>query len=60
MGDTQVIVKPLTCGICGTDLHEFAGGSIVIPRTPHKFAETVLPQILGHEFPPRCLMSGVR
>lgn len=29
MGDAQVMVKPLTCGICGTDLHEFAGGPIV-------------------------------
>jgi (R,R)-butanediol dehydrogenase/meso-butanediol dehydrogenase/diacetyl reductase len=49
-GDTQVLVRPLTCGICGTDLHEFAGGPIVTPRTPHKFTGAVLPQILGHEF----------
>src|SRR5271167_10811 len=50
MGDSQVMVKPLTCGICGTDLHEFAGGPIVTPKTPHKFTGAVLPQILGHEF----------
>ena len=50
LGDSQVMVKPLTCGICGTDLHEFAGGPIVTPKTPHKFTGAVLPQILGHEF----------
>ena len=26
LGGSQVLIKPLTCGICGTDLHEFAGG----------------------------------
>ena len=46
----EVRIKPLTCGICGTDLHEFAGGPIVTPATPHKFTGAVLPQILGHEF----------
>ena len=25
LGDSQLLIKPLTCGICGTDLHEFAG-----------------------------------
>ena len=50
LGDSQVLVKPLTCGICGTDLHEFAGGPIVTPKSPHKFTGAVLPQILGHEF----------
>lgn len=48
--DTQVLIKPLTCGICGTDLHEFAAGPIVTPRRPHKFTGATLPQILGHEF----------
>jgi (R,R)-butanediol dehydrogenase/meso-butanediol dehydrogenase/diacetyl reductase len=49
-GDRQVLIKPLTCGICGTDLHEYAGGPIVTPLKPHKFTSAVLPQILGHEF----------
>ena len=31
LGDSQVLIRPLTCGICGTDLHEFAGGPIVTP-----------------------------
>jgi (R,R)-butanediol dehydrogenase / meso-butanediol dehydrogenase / diacetyl reductase len=50
VGDTQVLVKPLTCGICGTDLHEFAAGPIVTPKAPHKFTGAKLPQIFGHEF----------
>ena len=55
---TQVLVKPLTCGICGTDLHEFAGGPIVTPASPHKFTGAVLPQILGHEFSAEVLNTG--
>jgi (R,R)-butanediol dehydrogenase/meso-butanediol dehydrogenase/diacetyl reductase len=35
LGDSALI-KPLTCGICGTDLHEFAGGPIATPVTKHK------------------------
>ena len=60
MGDAQVMIKPLTCGICGTDLHEFAGGPIVTPSTPHKFTGAVLPKFSGTSSPPRCSMSGVR
>jgi (R,R)-butanediol dehydrogenase/meso-butanediol dehydrogenase/diacetyl reductase len=48
--DSQLLIKPLTCGICGTDLHEFAAGPIVTPAQPHKFTGAQLPQILGHEF----------
>src|SRR5579872_81051 len=58
VGDSQIMVKPLTCGICGTDLHEFAGGPIVTPATPHKFTGAVLPQILGHEFSAEVLDIG--
>ena len=58
VGDSQVLVKPLTCGICGTDLHEFAGGPIVTPSTPHKFTGAVLPQIFGHEFSAEVLDVG--
>ena len=46
----QVIVKPSLCGICGTDLHEYLAGPIIVPTTPHIFTGAALPQILGHEF----------
>ena len=58
VGDSQVLVRPLTCGICGTDLHEFAGGPIVTPKTPHKFTGAVLPLILGNEFSAEVVETG--
>jgi (R,R)-butanediol dehydrogenase/meso-butanediol dehydrogenase/diacetyl reductase len=50
VGPGEVLVRPLWCGICGTDLHEFAAGPIVTPREPHPLTGAMLPQIMGHEF----------
>lgn len=50
VGPGQVLVRPYWCGICGTDLHEYAVGPIVIPTEPHPLTGSSLPQILGHEF----------
>src|SRR5882672_10400809 len=46
----DVLVKPLVCGICGTDLHEYVSGAIVTPTEPHAYTGASNPQILGHEF----------
>jgi (R,R)-butanediol dehydrogenase/meso-butanediol dehydrogenase/diacetyl reductase len=46
----DVIVRVVTCGICGTDLHEFMAGPIVTPVEPHPLTGAQNPQILGHEF----------
>lgn len=46
----EVKLRPYWCGICGTDLHEYAMGPIVIPSHPHPLTEAQAPQILGHEF----------
>lgn len=54
----QVLVKPLVCGICGTDLHEYLAGPIVTPVTPHCYSGAELPQILGHEFSARVIRTG--
>ena len=54
----QVLVRPLACGVCGTDLHEFAAGPIVTPINPHRFTGAQLPQILGHEFSAEVLETG--
>lgn len=54
----QVLVKPLVCGICGTDLHEYLAGPIVTPVTPHCYSGAELPQILGHEFSARVIKVG--
>jgi (R,R)-butanediol dehydrogenase / meso-butanediol dehydrogenase / diacetyl reductase len=49
-GPHDVLLRPLWCGICGTDLHEYAMGPIVIPAQPHALNGSQLPQVLGHEF----------
>ena len=54
----QVLVAPLWCGICGTDLHEYAEGPIVIPRTPHPLTAACGSQILGHEFSATVIETG--
>ena len=46
----QVIIENRFCGICGTDLHEYAYGPIFIPKEPHPFTKASGPQVLGHEF----------
>ncbi len=46
----DVLVEVAYCGICGTDLHEYAVGPIVTPTTPHPLTGVTLPQTLGHEF----------
>src|SRR5438067_403852 len=48
--EDEVVVRVATCGICGTDLHEYAAGPIVTPVEPHPLTGAQNPQILGHEF----------
>lgn len=54
----EVRLKPIWCGICGTDLHEYAQGPIVIPSHPHPLTGAQAPQILGHEFSAEVLEVG--
>lgn len=47
----EVIVKVKRCGICGTDLHEYASGPHVIAvEKPHPLTGSMAPIIMGHEF----------
>jgi (R,R)-butanediol dehydrogenase/meso-butanediol dehydrogenase/diacetyl reductase len=55
---TQVLIAPRTCGICGTDLHEYVAGPIVTPIEPHPLTGAQLPQILGHELSADVLAIG--
>src|SRR3954466_15022256 len=57
-GPGEVLLRPLWCGICGTDLHEYAMGPIVIPAKPHPLNGARLPQVLGHEFSAEVLAVG--
>src|SRR6202789_1675118 len=54
----QIVIKPKVCGICGTDLHEYAAGPIVTPINKHQFTGATLPQILGHEFSAEVIEVG--
>lgn len=54
----DVLVQVAYCGICGTDLHEYAVGPIVTPTTPHPLTGVTLPQTLGHEFSARVVEVG--
>lgn len=47
----DVRVKVAACGICGSDLHEYAAGPIFVPvGTPHPISGDMAPIIMGHEF----------
>src|SRR6478752_9092719 len=54
----QVVVRVVTCGICGTDLHEYLAGPIVTPVEPHPLTGAKNPQILGHEFAGEVVATG--
>ncbi|HJP79386.1 MAG TPA: 2,3-butanediol dehydrogenase [Pseudonocardiaceae bacterium] len=58
IGPHEVRLRPYLCGICGTDLHEYAAGPIVIPTSPHPLSGASAPQILGHEFSGQVLETG--
>ncbi|WP_314173838.1 2,3-butanediol dehydrogenase [Streptomyces winkii] len=50
-GPGEVLLKVAFCGICGSDLHEYADGPHAIPVTePHPASGTKAPLVLGHEF----------
>ncbi|MDP6278024.1 MAG: alcohol dehydrogenase catalytic domain-containing protein, partial [Nitrospinota bacterium] len=34
-GPGEVLVEVERCGICGTDLHEYHHGPLLMPRRPH-------------------------
>jgi (R,R)-butanediol dehydrogenase/meso-butanediol dehydrogenase/diacetyl reductase len=49
LGPGELLIKPHSVGICGTDLHEYIAGPIFTPVEPHPLTGATLPQILGHE-----------
>lgn len=51
LGTDQVRVDVDSCGICGSDLHEYAAGPIFIPEgEPHPISGDVAPITMGHEY----------
>ncbi|OJJ73430.1 hypothetical protein ASPBRDRAFT_121661 [Aspergillus brasiliensis CBS 101740] len=49
-GKGQVKMRPTFVGICGSDIHEYSGGPVLVPEKPHAITRTSLPVTLGHEF----------
>ena len=49
--DDQVKIRIKWCGICGTDVHEYRDGPLMIPKSPHPLTgHCGGPLILGHEY----------
>ncbi len=46
----EVVLRVEWCGLCGTDLHEYTHGPVLIPSRPHPLTGRVPPITLGHEF----------
>ncbi|TYB46128.1 2,3-butanediol dehydrogenase [Actinomadura chibensis] len=50
-GPGEVAITVAYCGICGSDLHEYADGPHAIPvKEPHPESGRTAPLTLGHEF----------
>jgi (R,R)-butanediol dehydrogenase/meso-butanediol dehydrogenase/diacetyl reductase len=59
LGPADVRVAVGACGICGSDLHEYAEGPIAIPEDePHPLTGETLPLTIGHEFAGRVTETG--
>lgn len=51
LGPADVRIDVAACGICGSDLHEYAEGPITIPTDePHHASGERAPLVVGHEF----------
>ena len=47
----QVKLRVRACGICGSDIHEYNSGPILVPHQhPHPLTGVLPPVTLGHEF----------
>jgi 2-desacetyl-2-hydroxyethyl bacteriochlorophyllide A dehydrogenase len=48
-GPDRALVRVLWCGLCGSDLEEYAEGPVVLPTSPHPTTGRAVPLVLGHE-----------
>lgn len=49
-GPGHAVIEVDYCGLCGTDLHEYAHGPNMIRQKPHPLSGSEPPVTLGHEF----------
>ncbi|MEX2290155.1 MAG: 2,3-butanediol dehydrogenase [Mycobacteriales bacterium] len=57
-GPGEAVVEVSFCGICGTDLAEYAKGPVMIRDRPHPLTGAQPPLVLGHEFSGRIVALG--
>lgn len=57
-GPGEALIDVRTCGICGTDLHEYQHGPNMIRQKPHPLTGAEPPLTLGHEFSGTLLQLG--
>jgi (R,R)-butanediol dehydrogenase / meso-butanediol dehydrogenase / diacetyl reductase len=57
-GPGEAIVEVAYCGICGSDLHEYVEGPVMIRPGPHPLTGEAPPLTLGHEFSGRVAALG--
>lgn len=50
VGSSDVRIDVAWCGICGSDLHEYLAGPILVPDEPHPQTGKTRPLTIGHEF----------
>lgn len=60
LGPLDILMRVRECGICGTDLHEYAHGPIHSPVEPHPVTGVSVPVIPGHEFSGEIVAVGDR
>lgn len=48
-GPGEIRVSVAWCGICGSDLHEYLYGPLVVATSPHPVTGQCAPIVLGHE-----------
>jgi (R,R)-butanediol dehydrogenase/meso-butanediol dehydrogenase/diacetyl reductase len=59
VGPDEVRIDVDTCGICGSDVHEYAHGPVMVPDDdPHPLTGESAPVTLGHEFSGRISEVG--
>lgn len=60
LGARDVRLNVKWCGICGSDLHEYTKGPVLIPTRPHPLTGKAAPVILGHEFSAEVVEVGTQ
>ncbi|KAJ5116624.1 alcohol dehydrogenase [Penicillium angulare] len=46
----EIKMKPAFVGICGSDLHEYTSGPVLVPKSNHPITGESSPVTMGHEF----------